>query len=239
MRTTTLGINRIAIPKSSDLFAERLRDMILSGGLSAGDMLPAERHLVEESGLSRGSVREALRTLAAEGLIETVRGRSGGARVVALRRDTLTRSVEIFVRANSVSPSALLDCRAAIEPMLARLAARRRTPDELEELETLHRKFGASKNDLPTYRAVNYLWHRQIALCSRNEPLIVLIDAILTTAHQTRAYERVTTQDNREIAIAAHEGVMAAIRKQDEEAAAASMEAHLTLYSKVAQASED
>lgn len=238
MRNTSLGISRVVIPKSSDLFADRLREMILRGTLATGDMLPPERSLVEESGLSRGSVREALRTLEAEGLVETVRGRSGGTRVAAPRRDSLTRSVEIFVRANAVSLSALLDCRAAIEPMLARLAARRRTSDELQELEAQHKKFRESKHDLITYRAVNYRWHRQIAYCSRNEPLIVLIDAILTTAHEARGFERVTTQNNQEIAIEAHEIVMEAIRKQDEDAAAAAMEAHLVVYSRVTQVSE-
>lgn len=238
MRNTSLGITRIMIPKSSDLFADRLREMILRGSLVTGDMLPSERSLVEESGLSRGSVREALRTLEAEGLVETVRGRLGGTRVVAPRRDSLTRSVEIFVRANAVSLSALLDCRAAIEPMLARLAARNRTEEELEELEALQKQFRESKDDLITYRAVNYRWHRQIAYCSRNEPLIILIDAILTTAHEARGFERVTTQDNREIAIEAHEVVMDAIRNQDEEAAAAAMEAHLVGYSRVTQVSE-
>lgn len=239
MRNTSLGITRITIPKSSDLFADRLRELILRGSLATGDMLPSERALVEESGLSRGSVREALRTLEAEGLVETLRGRSGGARVAAPRRDSLTRSVEIFVRTNAVSLSALLDCRAAIEPMLARLAARNRTAEELEELEKLNQKFRESKDDLINYRAVNYRWHRQIAICSRNEPLIVLIDAILTTGHEALGYERVTTLDNRTIAIAAHEVVMEAIRKQDEEAAAAAMETHLVGYSKVTQVSED
>lgn len=229
------GIRRITLPKSSHLLSDRLREMILRGSFTVGDMLPSERSLVQETGLSRGSVREALHRLESEGLVETVRGRSGGTRVAAPRRDQLTRSVELFVRANAVSLSALLDCRAAIEPMLARLAARHRSAAELAELEELQRRFAAAIDDLPSYRALNYRWHRQIAVCSRNEPLTALIDAVLSTALDSRGYERVTTPENRLLAIAAHEEVMGAIRAQDPEAAAAAMEEHLTVYARITQ----
>lgn len=229
------GIQNIQLPKSSSLLSDRLRDMIRRGELTIGDMLPSERNLVTETGLSRGSVREALRTLEAEGLLETVRGRSGGTRVAAPQRGALTRSVELFVRANSVSPTALLDCRAAVEPMLARLAAKHRTDEEMEELETLHQRFKDAIEELPKYRAINYRWHQRIAYSSRNEPLIALIDAILTAALEASTYDRVTTPENRRIAIAGHDRVMTALRVRDAEGAAAAMEEHLMSYSKAAQ----
>lgn len=232
MHKSLQGIQNIKLPKSSSLLADKLRDLIVRGDLAIGDMLPPERSLVTETGLSRGSVREALRTLEAEGLLETVRGRTGGTRVAAPQRGALTRSVELFVRANSVSPTALLDCRAAIEPMLARLAATRITEAEMDELETLHSRFKAAIEDLPTYRTINYRWHQRIAHSSGNEPLIALIDAILTTALEALAYERVTTLENRHIAIAGHDEVMKALRARDGEAAAAAMEDHLSGYSK-------
>src|SRR5690606_27239204 len=68
----------IVVPKASDVLAERLRQMILSGQIQPGHQLPAERELVKETSLSRASVREALRILELEGLIETRRGRGGG-----------------------------------------------------------------------------------------------------------------------------------------------------------------
>lgn len=231
-----LGIAKIVLPKSSVLLADRLRELILRGTLAQGELLPPERSLVQETGLSRGSVREALRVLEAEGLVEIIRGRTGGTRVAAPKRAALARSVELFVRANSVSLTALLDCRAAIEPMLARLAARNRTEDELRELEALQTSFEASVDDLARYRAINYRWHRQIAYCSRNEPLTALTEAILVTAQEAKAYERVTTPANRLRAIEMHSVVMDAIRRQDAEAAADAMENHLTVYSQLVEA---
>lgn len=233
------GIAKIVLPKSSVLLADRLREMILRGPLMQGELLPSERSLVEETGLSRGSVREALRMLESEGLVEVLRGRTGGTRIAAPKREMLARSVELFVRANSVSLTALLDCRAAIEPMLARLAARNRTEDELRELESLHASFEAAIDDLGRYRVINYRWHRLVAHCSRNEPLIALTEAILITAQEAKAYERVTIMPNRIRAIEMHSKVMDAIRRQDAEAAADAMEEHLTVYSKLVESVGD
>src|SRR5258708_13878290 len=73
----------IYVPKSSEILASQLRAYILNGTIADGATLPAERDLVTETGLSRGSVREALRILQTEGLVTTRTGRSGGS--IALR----------------------------------------------------------------------------------------------------------------------------------------------------------
>src|SRR4030095_13443896 len=69
----------IHVPKSSEVLASQLRVHILDGTIGDGAALPAERDLVIQTGLSRGSVREALRILHTEGLITTRPGRLGGA----------------------------------------------------------------------------------------------------------------------------------------------------------------
>lgn len=210
-----------------------LRDKILSGEFAAGQLLPSERTLVEEYGSSRGSVREAIRALESEGLIEVNRGRFGGSRVIIPKRDRLVHLVDIFVRANGVSLSTMLDCRSAIEPMLARLAARLITDDELRDIEELHQQFVASVDDIKTYRAVNYEWHLRIARISENEPLLALIEPVLSIASSSLEYERVTTPENRRRAIAAHTEIMSALHARDEQHAALAMEAHLTSYSRL------
>lgn len=217
---------------------DSLRKRILDGEFATGDLLPSERALVEESGLSRGSIREAIRALEVEGLIETNRGRFGGSKVIVPKRDRLIHLVDIFVRANGVSLSSLLDCRAAVEPMMARLAARHMTDAGLVRLEKLHEEFTASADDLVTYRKINYAWHLQIARISQNEPLIALIEPILNIALESKAYENVTTPENRQRAIGAHSDVMSALRAKDEAGASFAMEAHLTSYSRLTRAVE-
>ena len=216
-----------------DALSDALRERILTGEFAPGNLLPSERALAEESQLSRGSVREAIRSLEAEGLIEISRGRFGGSRVVVPKRDRLVRLVDIFVRANEVSLSSMLDCRSAIEPMLARLAARNMTDEALAELERLQGQFRGAADDLPIYRQLNYQWHLRIAELSDNQPLMTLIEPILNIAADSQEYESVTTHENRLRAIAAHEEVMSAFRIGDENRAASAMETHLTDYAHI------
>ena len=85
----SLDLAAVVVPKASDVLAARLREMILSSGLAEGTPLPTERELVTQSGLSRASVREALRVLETEGLVVTRAGRDGGSQV---RRRAATSS---------------------------------------------------------------------------------------------------------------------------------------------------
>src|SRR5262249_50953129 len=124
-------ITPVVVPKASDILAERLRAFIVQGRFAPGDFLPTERELVAETKLSRTSVRDALRALEAEGLIPSKVGRSGGSMVTLPGRASVARSVELFVRTHGIRLESLLECRVAVEPTLASLAAKRRTPEQL------------------------------------------------------------------------------------------------------------
>jgi GntR family transcriptional repressor for pyruvate dehydrogenase complex len=226
-------INRVVVPKASGLLAGRLRDLIIQGQFSSGDLLPPERYLVVESGLSRGSVREALKILETEGLVEIRPGRSGGAKVTLPKRGDLVRSTELFVRANGVDLQALLDCRVAIEPMLARLAAQNRSDEELAVIRDLHVQFQESVDDIQRYRSINFQWHLAIARASRNEPLTALMEAISTPVLEATGYENVTTPKTRNAAVKIHGEIGRAIERQDGEAAAKAMLDHLSAYTAI------
>lgn len=225
----------VVVPKASDVLAARLRDMILKGELSPGDPLPAERDLVIESGLSRAPVREALRVLESEGLIATRPGRTGGSIVTLPGRASVARSVEQFVRTHGVGLDALLDCRLAVEPMLAKLAAANRTMAELDELERIHAAFVASVKNVATYKRVNLEWHLAVAHASRNEPLIAVMEAISTPILDAARDRHVTTPEIRLAAVKAHTAIMRAIRDQDTKGAFAGMDRHLSAYGEVAR----
>lgn len=225
----------VVVPKASDVLAERLRKLILQGKLAPGDQLPAERDLVVESGLSRAPVREALRVLEAEGLIATRPGRTGGSTVTLPARASIARSVEQFVRVHGIRLESLLDCRLAIEPMLAGLAAINRTSEELSRLERLHEAFVASVANVETYRRINLEWHLAVARASRNEPLTALMEAIAAPILEAAYDEHVTTPEIRRAAIEVHGRIMRAIRDQDRRAAQDRMARHLGAYGDIAR----
>jgi DNA-binding FadR family transcriptional regulator len=221
-------------PKAGDVLADQLRELIIQGQLAPGDLLPTERALVAEAGLSRASVRDALRVLEAEGLVSTRAGRAGGSRVTRPGRESIARSVELFVRAHGVRLSSLLDCRLAVEPMLAQLAARHRSASQLGEIRQLHADFAAAVDDVARYKQINLEWHLAIARASGNEPLTALMEAISDPFRDAMEDRHVTTDELRRATVKAHETILRAIIDEDGEAAFKRMSRHVGAYRDVA-----
>jgi DNA-binding FadR family transcriptional regulator len=231
---TSVLIAPVVVPKASDILATRLRELIAKGRITPGSFLPTERELVAESGLSRTSVRDALRVLETEGLITTKVGRTGGSMVTLPGRAAVARSVELFVRTNGIRLESLLECRVAVEPTLARLAAKHRTEAQLAEMEALHDQFVAVVNDVTRYKSVNLDWHLAVARASGNEPLIALMEAISTPIRDAMDYQHVTTPELRAIAVKAHTVILKAIRESGGAAVAERMDRHVTGYRDIA-----
>jgi DNA-binding FadR family transcriptional regulator len=227
-------ISPVIVPKAADVLATRLRELIVKGQITPGSFLPTERDLVTESGLSRTSVRDALRVLESEGLITTKVGRAGGSMVTLPGRASVARSVELFVRTHGIRLESLLECRVAVEPTLARLAAKRRTEAQLAEMEELHEQFVASVDDVARYKNINLDWHLAIARASGNEPLMALMEAISTPIRDAMDYQHVTTPELRAIAVKAHTVILKALREQDEDAAFQRMDRHVSGYRDIA-----
>lgn len=118
--------------------ATRLRTRIADGELTPGDRLPAEANLAVEFGVSRSTIREALRVLNSEGLIRTARGVSGGSFVTETEpnatSDFLRTRFGILSRHQAITTEELLETRELLEVAGAAFAAERRTPGHLDEL---------------------------------------------------------------------------------------------------------
>lgn len=237
-RTTVASsaISNIVVQKASDILASRLRQLILSGELRPGDPLPNERELVEQSGLGRSSVREALRELSAEGLVSTRGGRGGGSFVTLPDLNSMRKPVELFIQANDVSFESLLDCRLAVEPTLARLAALNRTDEEAQELQALHDKFAASSDNVEEYRRLNLEWHLAVTRASRNAPLIALMEAISSPILASSQPTSVTTQKIREDTVKVHARIQAAIMRRDADEAFRLMSKHVEAFQAISPA---
>ncbi|MEM8791644.1 MAG: GntR family transcriptional regulator [Pseudomonadota bacterium] len=118
--------------------AEEIREMILDGRLGADDRLPGEQELATKFGVSRPSVREALKRLAAQNLIRTRRGASGGNFVNRIgfqqARDQFEATATMLVVMGNIDPGALAEARLTLLSAIAPLAAERRTPPALKAL---------------------------------------------------------------------------------------------------------
>ena len=227
-----LDIKQISVPKAADVLADAMREQILAGELREGVDLPPERELGERAGVSRATVREALRILEGEGLIETRTGRNGGSSVSRPSSAPIERLVGIFIRGQRIRFEAVLETRSAIEPASARFAALHRTEQDLEDLERCHAKLeqASRDNDLDAYVSANLEWHVQVVRAGHNELLIAFIGAVSQTVYRETDIEGFNSIEIREAVIRAHRRVMEAIRARDGDAAERRMARHIGAY---------
>src|ERR671935_2210582 len=110
-------------PRLSDRVAALLLETIVARGLQPGDRLPSERELGEQFGVSRTVIREAVRALAAKGVIEVRTG--SGLRVAAVDASSVSESMSLFMRGGGIEFEKVHEVRTVLEVHIAGLAAER------------------------------------------------------------------------------------------------------------------
>jgi GntR family transcriptional regulator, transcriptional repressor for pyruvate dehydrogenase complex len=223
----TVKLERIHVPKTCDVVADHLRKQILQGAFVDGSPLPAERDLVHQTGVSRGSVREALRILQAEGLVHTRPGKLGGSIVRRPGAESLAKYIGLFVHGRRIALESLLQARVAVEPPLAALAALNRSDDDIRLLTEVTARMEEALPDAPRFLVENVEWHCALALASHNEILQAFIVAISNLIHQASAIEDFASEEIRAAVIKAHRRILDAIVAKDGEAASRRMTRHL------------
>jgi len=226
-RPLRVTVNRISVPKAQDVLANHLRDSILRGEIAEGETLPSERELVEQTGLSRGAVREALKTLSVEGLVQTRHGRFGGSVVTLPGTDTMVTAVNRFVQGRKLPLRILQETREVLEPGLARLAASRRTDSHLQEMRTLHQELEAAVDHFQEFSLINVKWHNAVAKASGNELLASLLYSISHGVHVATMVEEYDTVETRRQVLVIHARIYSAIESGNAEQAERSMRHHM------------
>ncbi|MDE2360296.1 MAG: FadR family transcriptional regulator [Betaproteobacteria bacterium] len=217
--TDALALGRLNVPKAGDVLADQLRTRIRSGELREGQGLPTERELVEQTRLSRMSVREALRILEAEGLIVTRPGRNGGSQVRRPTGDALIRHLELFIWGRHASLDDLHDVREALELLAAEGAARHRTETDIKELAEKTATLEAAVDDVDAYLAANLDWHKAVARASHNELLVGFMNVLTRVIHDATASEAFDSSRVRASTVRVHRNILAAIVDRDADAA--------------------
>ena len=227
-------IARISAPKSSDVLAEALRARIRSREWPEGTALPTERDLARQTSLSRTTVREALRILELDGLIEIRPGRGGGARVRRPGKDELTRQLELFIWGRNVGVDHLHDVRSALEALGAKTAALARTDADVQELIARTEAVESSVQRLDRYLDANLAWHMAVVRASHNELLVSFMEVLSVAIHEATESEIYDSPDVREATLKIHRSILKAIIDRDPEAARRRMARHVTAARDVA-----
>lgn len=225
------GLERIKVPKSSDVLAERLKREILSDAYQPGASLPTERELVTATGLSRGSVREALRILETQGLVLTRAGRYGGTTVAQPTDDHLASHINLYAKGRSVPLSALVEVRLALEPTVAWLAADRRTEEDLTNLRAISQRIKqAAENDVTTFLEENVAWHDALAVASHNDLLRAFANSVSGLMFEASQIKEFASVEVRERVCLAHAKILEAIEAGDADSARRRVERDVQAY---------
>jgi GntR family transcriptional repressor for pyruvate dehydrogenase complex len=162
---------------SSQIVAQ-IRDALFAGELKTGDVLGSEADLVKQFGVSRMSVRDALRSLEAMGIVDIKTGAKGGAIIAAGSSERFADSLAIQLVLIGVTRDEVLQARAATESMTAALAATYATPADLDMLDKLLIDAEGSLDDPERSAALGEAFHLAVARVGRNQVMVAQLQAM-------------------------------------------------------------
>jgi GntR family transcriptional repressor for pyruvate dehydrogenase complex len=161
--------------KLPDKVAAQIRETILDRQIEPGQRLPSERELADQFDVSRTVIREAIRSLRAMGLVESI-GR--GNRVAQVDRAAVAETMSLFLQGRPISYEKVHEVRAMVEVEVAGLAAERATEEDIRRLEELCDLFAASTGDMEEAAELDVGFHSALADATQNELYRIILDAM-------------------------------------------------------------
>ncbi len=204
--------------------AIRIKKLIADGHLKPGDKLPPERDLASVLGVSRTSVRDAIRTLQANGLLEPRQGE--GTVIRELSTDTVVAPIASALLARRDLLADLMAVRKIIEPAMAREAARHASPEDIRQMDVILARQAARVEAGGLAIEEDSAFHDLIARASRNQVVPKVLDALMDLLREGR--ERSLQGRGRpQRSLRGHRQILDAIRRRDHGGAARAMLNHL------------
>jgi GntR family transcriptional regulator, transcriptional repressor for pyruvate dehydrogenase complex len=216
--------------KMSERLARQIVNDIVSQNRGPGFKLPAEGEMVRKYDVSRGTLREALRLLEMQGLIEVKPGPGGGPIIAELHPADFARMLKFHFRIRGSTYRDVLIARLAIEPVMARLAAEASDPKGLAALaKVMERCEQTDLGNEDEWRETSHLFHSLIASMSGNT-LLNLLGLSLKHIYHDWATSNITPRDMRAEVLAVHKAIAKAIFASDGAKAERLMREHMVFY---------
>ncbi|HEY8285742.1 MAG TPA: FadR/GntR family transcriptional regulator [Chloroflexota bacterium] len=215
-------------PGLADRVAQHMTDRVLDGTLARGMRLPPERALAEEYGVSRTVIREAVRTLASRGLLET----HGGSGIYVRRPDPMSAgaSISLLMRLHhgdgAIRYEKVHEVRRVLEVEIATLAAKRAQPTDIEAMERQIERQRRGMSDREVYVTSDVAFHAALATATHNELFSALLDSIADIMTEVRQLG-FNVPSAQESALAHHLRILENVKTGDAVGAARAMKDHL------------
>jgi DNA-binding FadR family transcriptional regulator len=214
--------------KLSDEVFARLRHMIETGELKAGDEMPSERELMERYGVGRPAIREAMQALAGKGLVEISQGER--AKVLRITAETIIRQVDLpakmMLSGSSDTLEHLKSARIFFERGMIREAATRATAEQIAELRALLEKQKQSLGDADAFIDADMEFHQCIARISGN-PIFAAVSGAMLGWLKSYHTEMLIWTGRENFTLAEHEEIIRAIENGNADLAEKAMIKHL------------
>jgi DNA-binding FadR family transcriptional regulator len=204
---------------------DEIKGMIVRGELRPGDRLPKETELAARLGLSRGSLREAVRGLALVHVLEVRQG--DGTYVTSLEPDLLLRSLSFFTELHQdATLQQVLEARRMLEAGAAALAAHSATADELATLHRLVDEMGECA-DVEAFVENDLEFHRVIAKASRNDVVVALLENLSSRTTRARVWRGISDARANDRTIEEHRAIYRALAARRADVASALITGHI------------
>jgi GntR family transcriptional regulator, transcriptional repressor for pyruvate dehydrogenase complex len=226
-------IRKTRIPEE---IADRIRRLILDGTFPPGRPVPSERDLARRFGVSRGSVRDALRMLEIVGLLDMRHGQGTFPRELSVDR-LVTPLASVLTYRRDLQDE-LMDVRRMFEPAVARVAASRIRDEEVDELqrvlEAQRRKVASGQSAIVEDTA----FHAALARATRNRVAVQLMETLNDLLKESRKLT-LKQRGRPERSLQGHEAIVKAMRRRDAAAAERAMHDHINQIAELLQNSAD
>jgi DNA-binding FadR family transcriptional regulator len=219
--------SRVNPGRASEMIVDQIRLLIRDGQLKPGDRLPAERDLGEKFGVSRVTVREALRGLEANGMVSIKVGARGGAFVTAPTSAMVGEGITDLLSLSGLTDKEITEARQIFELGIIPLVCERATEEDIKDLLDICDRGDAALEDGSYPMELSAEFHTRVAKASHNAAIRMLAESfhgptLVSMRHVQEAHPEMGIRGNRE-----HRQFVAAVKKGDVEKATAVMRTHI------------
>lgn len=207
----------------SHIAAKRLRAMIIEKEMQSGDRLPSESSLGEMFGVSRSTVREAIKILTAENVVEIRRGRGT---FVTMQPGVGKDPLGLEFSNQTKLLDNLMETRMMFEPQIAFLAAQRANQANIDQLAQIIEKIKAAGSNEFNHMPFDVAFHKAVAECTQNDVLYRILP-IICESIQEGYFKTANVTDSYERAIQSHINIFQAIVNKDPQTAKTETEKHI------------
>jgi GntR family transcriptional regulator, transcriptional repressor for pyruvate dehydrogenase complex len=224
--------------------AEAIKEWVVEQKLQQGDRLPGETELIARFGMAKSTIREAMRILEAQGLIETRTGPGGGSFVGEVTADRAKALLANYFYFRNLSVADIYQLRRVLEPELAASLAGRLTADQLAQLEEIVASYGGPAESAEEERdqhVASLAFHRKLANFSENALLAFVVSFMGRILTDMTVYRRLYDPPNRELydkGLASQTALIAALRDGRADDARTIMRRHMETAEALMQAQE-